>query len=42
MQRAILARELSDRVAVMSGGRITHVVAAAGANRMEIGKRMAG
>jgi len=34
--------ELSDRVAVMSGGRITHVVAAAGADRMEIGKYMAG
>ena len=42
MQRAILARELSDRVAVMSGGRITHVVAADGADRMEIGKYMAG
>jgi len=34
--------ELSDRVAVMSGGRITHVVPADGADRMEIGKYMAG
>lgn len=34
--------ELSDRVAVMSGGRITHVVEATGADRNQIGKYMAG
>jgi ABC-type uncharacterized transport system ATPase subunit len=34
--------ELSDRVAVMSGGRIAHVVPAALADRQTIGKYMAG
>ena len=34
--------ELSDRVAVMSGGRIAHVVPAAEADRQTIGKYMAG
>ncbi len=34
--------ELSDRIAVMSGGRITYVVPAAEADRNTIGKHMAG
>jgi simple sugar transport system ATP-binding protein len=34
--------ELADRIAVMSGGRIDYVVAAAAADRMAIGRAMAG
>ena len=34
--------ELADRIAVMSGGRIDYIVPAAEADRMSIGRAMAG
>jgi general nucleoside transport system ATP-binding protein len=34
--------ELSDRIAVMSGGKVTYLIDAAGADRTTIGRHMAG